>query len=86
MRTFNDKHTDPLRQTTIKESKIDGLGLHVKPKSGWTCCRNCGRRNHVLVHNRDRLNGLELPLGGLINHSDIPTVILLQKRKNIAHN
>ena len=35
MRTFNDKTYRPLPdKLTIKQSKIDGLGLHVKDKVG----------------------------------------------------
>ena len=55
MRTFNDKTYRPLPdKLTIKESKIDGLGLHVKPKVGGLVAGTVVGETHVLVHNRDR--------------------------------
>ena len=52
MKTFNNSTYRPLpKGVTIKESTIDGLGLHAtKDLSAGTILGE----THVLVHNRDR--------------------------------
>ena len=58
---------------TIKESKIDGLGLHASmPHSAGT---KFGE-THVLVHSRDRHEWVRTPLGGFINHSNNPNCFI----------
>jgi len=58
---------------TIKESKIDGLGLHASMP------HNAGTKfgeTHVLVHSRDRHEWVRTPLGGFINHSNDPNCFI----------
>ena len=58
---------------TIKESKIDGLGLHAShPHSAGTVFGE----THVLVHSRDRHEWIRTPLGGFINHSNDPNCFI----------
>ena len=87
MRTFNDKTYRPLPdKLTIKDSKIDGLGLHVKDKVGGLVAGTVVGETHVLVHNRDRLEWVRTPLGGFINHSDKPNCyIATDKGERIIH-
>ena len=78
MRTFNNKTYRPLPQNlTIKESKIDGLGLHVKEEIEGLNAGTVIGETHVLVHNRDRLEWVRTPLGGFINHSEDPNCFIL---------
>ena len=72
--SFDKETYRPLPEgLTIKESAIDGLGLHstqefeAGPKFGET---------HVLVHSRDRHEWIRTPLGGFINHSDTPNCFI----------
>ena len=59
---------------TIKESKIDGLGLHAShPHNAGTVFGE----THVLVHSRDRHEWIRTPLGGFINHSDTPNCFIV---------
>ena len=70
MRTFNDKTYRPLpKQVTIVPSNIDGLGLHAKENID--AGTDLGE-THVLVHTSERLEWVRTPLGGFINHSDMP--------------
>lgn len=63
---------------TIKESKIDGLGLHASyPHNAGTVFGE----THVLVHSRDRHEWIRTPLGGFINHSNNPNCIILPDPK-----
>ena len=59
---------------TIKESKIDGLGLHA------SLPHSAGKKfgeTHVLVHSRDRHEWVRTPLGGFINHSANPNAVII---------
>jgi len=58
---------------TIKQSKIDGLGLHamVDIEAGTTL-----GETHVLVHSRDRHEWIRTPLGGFINHNSNPNCFI----------
>ena len=87
MRTFNNKTYRPLPQNlTIKESKIDGLGLHVKEEIEGLNAGTVIGETHVLVHNRDRLEWVRTPLGGFINHSEEPNCyIATDKGDRILH-
>lgn len=68
---------------TIRESGIDGLGLHATTNlSAGTVLGE----THVLVHNRDRHEWVRTPLGGFINHSDDPnSYIATDKGDRILH-
>ena len=84
MKTFNESTYRPLpKEVTIKNSLIDGLGLHA------TTNLNAGTvlgETHVLVHNRDRHEWVRTPLGGFINHSDNPNCyIATDKGERILH-
>ena len=78
MKTFNNSTYRPLpKGVTIKESTIDGLGLHAtKDLSAGTILGE----THVLVHNRDRHEWVRTPLGGFINHSDDPNCYITTDR------
>tara|TARA_B100000085_G_scaffold67474_1_gene60250 strand:+ start:5246 stop:5599 length:354 start_codon:yes stop_codon:yes gene_type:complete len=58
---------------TIKQSKIDGLGLHAS--KSFDAGTKFGE-SHVLVHSRDRHEWIRTPLGGFINHSDDPNCFI----------
>lgn len=78
MKTFNEVTYRPLPENlTIKESKIDGLGLHsLKHLDAGTVLGE----THVLVHNRDRHEWVRTPLGGFINHSEDPNCYITTDR------
>ena len=54
---------------TVKQSKIDGLGLHAS--KSFDAGTKFGE-SHVLVHSRDRHEWIRTPLGGFFNHSNEP--------------
>jgi len=70
MRTFNENTYRPLpAEVTIKQSEIDGLGLHATQRI--PAGTDLGE-THVLVHTSERLEWVRTPLGGFINHNDKP--------------
>tara|TARA_Y100000768_G_scaffold51958_1_gene34117 strand:+ start:911 stop:1267 length:357 start_codon:yes stop_codon:yes gene_type:complete len=70
MRTFNENTYRPLPvEVTIKQSEIDGLGLHATQLI--PAGTDLGE-THVLVHTSERLEWVRTPLGGFINHNDKP--------------
>ena len=70
MRTFNENTYRPLpANLTIKESKIDGLGLH---STEYIQAGTDLGETHVMVHTSERLEWVRTPLGGFINHSNTP--------------
>ena len=58
---------------TIKDSKIDGLGLHAKESFD---AGTVFGETHVLVLHRDRHEWVRTPLGGFINHSEEPNCFI----------
>ena len=78
MKTFDESTYSPLPNgLTIKDSDIDGLGLHA------TTDLPAGTvlgETHVLVHNRDRHEWVRTPLGGFINHSEHPNCYISTDR------
>ena len=75
MANFNMETYRPLPEgLTIKQSKIDGLGLHaLKSFEAGTVFGE----THVLVHSRDRHEWIRTPLGGFINHSANPNAVII---------
>ncbi len=72
--SFDKETYRPLPEgLTIKESEIDGLGLHSTQEfdAGYKF-----GETHVLVHSRDRHEWIRTPLGGFINHSDTPNCFI----------
>ena len=55
---------------TVKESSIDGLGLHSKAsiKAGWYV----GRTHYHLLD-----EWVRTPIGGCVNHSDTPNCVII---------
>ena len=73
--TFDMDTYRPLPEgLTIKQSKIDGLGLHAD-KKGFNAGFTFGE-THVLVHSRDRHEWVRTPLGGFINQSNDPNCFI----------
>ena len=72
--SFDKETYRPLPEgLTIKESTIDGLGLH--STQDFDAGHKFGE-THVLVHSRDRHEWIRTPLGGFINHSDDPNCFI----------
>ena len=64
------------KSLTIKESKVNGLGLFAQ--EGIAQGANLGT-SHIKIENDEKEDEiLRMPLGGFINHSDDPNIVKIE--------